>query len=129
MKPHRHVVVRYVRPEPERELIEGIDGLIAMALAGDARAISAVVLTFGEVLLGVARRELGTTCELDAEDVVQEIYAAMASGALAYAGRSLGLGEALPWLKRMVREQAWEQREKSWRGTLRPVSPRRRCRW
>jgi DNA-directed RNA polymerase specialized sigma24 family protein len=77
----------------------------------------------------VARRELGTRWEEDAEDVVQEIYAAMALGTLASAASALALGEGLPWLKRMVREQAWEQREGSWRGELRPVSPRRRCRW
>ena len=58
MKPHRNVVVRYVHPAPERKLLERCDDLIARALSGDARAISAVVLTFGELLVGVARREL-----------------------------------------------------------------------
>jgi DNA-directed RNA polymerase specialized sigma24 family protein len=130
MNPHRNVVVHYVFPAaPERELLEQCDDLVLKAASGDARALSAVVVTFGEVLVGVARRELGTKWESDAEDVVQEIYAAMALGTLASAASALELGEGLPWLKRLVREQAWEQREGSWRGALRPVSPRRRCRW
>jgi DNA-directed RNA polymerase specialized sigma24 family protein len=129
VKPHRNVAVRYVRPAFESELLEQCDDLVARAATGDAGALSAVVVTFGDVLLGVARRELGTLWESDAEEVVQEIYAAMASGSLAPSASALKLGEGLPWLKRLVREQAWEQREASWRGTLRPVSPRRRCRW
>lgn len=130
MNPHRNVVVHYVFPAgPERELLEQCDNLVLKAASGDARALSAVAMTFGQVLLGVARRELGTLWEEHAEDVRQEIYAAMATGSLASAASALELGEGLPWLKRLVREQAWEQREKSWRGELRAVSPRRRCRW
>ena len=124
MKPHRNVVVHYVTPAgPERELLERCDELVVNAASGDARALSAVVVTFGEVLLGVARRELGTLWESDAEDVVQETYAALASGALEMEAWGLELGEGLPWLKRVVRELAWEQRAASWREALRPVSP------
>jgi hypothetical protein len=134
MKPHRHVTVRnvtvhYVCPAPQHELLEPFDDLVVKAASGDARALSAVVLTFGAVLLAVARRELGFLDEGEEDDVVQEIYAALAGGSLASSAMSLGLGEALPWLKRLVREQAWEQRERRGRGALRPVSPRRRCRW
>ncbi len=73
MKPHRNVVVRYVYPAgPELELLEQCDDLVVRAASGDARALSAVVVTYGEVLLGVARRELGELWGEDAEDVVQE---------------------------------------------------------
>jgi DNA-directed RNA polymerase specialized sigma24 family protein len=130
MNPHRNVTVRYVTPATtERELLEQVDDLVAQALAGDARALSAVVVTFGPVLVGVARRELGVLYDGEVDDVVQEIYAAIASGVLASWAPSLGLGEGLPWLKRLVREQAWEQMERRSRGGVRPVSPRRRCRW
>jgi DNA-directed RNA polymerase specialized sigma24 family protein len=130
MNPHRNVVVHYVTPVgAERELLEQCDDLVVKAASGDARALSAVVVTFGEVLVGVARRELGAKWASDADDVVQEIYAALALGTLTASASALELGEGLPWLKRLVREQAWEQREGSWRGQLRPVSPRRRSRW
>ncbi len=90
---------------------------------------SAVVLTFGAALVGVARRELGTVDASLAEDAVQEVYAAMASGALASAALALDLGSGLPWLKRLVREQAWDQRERRSRATPRPVGTRHRWRW
>jgi DNA-directed RNA polymerase specialized sigma24 family protein len=129
MTPGR-VPVRYViTPAPDQEVLEPIDDLLALALSGDARALSAVVLTFGPVLLGVARRELGLVHACEADDVVQDLYTTMASGALASAGLSLGLGEALPWLKRAVREHAWAHRERSLRGEPGPVRSRRRCRW
>jgi DNA-directed RNA polymerase specialized sigma24 family protein len=130
MKPHRNLVVQYVSPAaPERELLEQVDDVVVRALAGDARALSAVVVTFGEVLIGVARRELGTRWESEAEDVVQDVYAAIALGAYASAALSLDLGEGLPWLRRRVREQAWEQRERRWSGAWSSTPARRRCRW
>jgi DNA-directed RNA polymerase specialized sigma24 family protein len=129
MNPHRNVVVQYVTPALDHELLEQIDDLVVRAAAGDARALSAVVLTFGAALVGVARRELGTVDASLAEDAVQEVYAAMASGALASAALALDLGSGLPWLKRLVREQAWDQRERRSRATPRPVGTRHRWRW
>ncbi len=130
MKPHRNLVVQYVSPAaPERELLEQVDDVVVRALAGDARALSAVVVTFGEVLIGVARRELGSNWESEAEDVVQDVYAAIAVGTYASEALALDLGGGLPWLRRTVRERAWAQRELRWVGATTTTPARRRCRW
>jgi DNA-directed RNA polymerase specialized sigma24 family protein len=130
MKPHRNLVVQYVAPAgPERELLERIDDVVARALSGDACALSAVVVTFGAALIAVARRELGVLWESEAEDVVQDVYRDIALGTYTSAAVSLDLGEGLPWLRRKVRERAWEQPERRWRDAWMPTPMRRWCRW
>ncbi len=63
MNPHRNVVVQYVFPAgPQRELLEQCDDLVVKAASGDARALSAVVVMFGEVL--VERRAAGAWDEV-----------------------------------------------------------------
>ena len=108
MNPHRNVQPSTTSspPAPSASWSSSVTIWSSQAASGDARALSAVVVTFlGKAPRGIARRELGERWEEDAQDVVQEIYAAMALGTLASAASALELGEGLPWLKRLVREQ------------------------
>jgi DNA-directed RNA polymerase specialized sigma24 family protein len=97
---HRNVTVRFVYPAHERELLEEFDDLVAAATRGDRRAIGAIAIALGPLLLREARIELGTTDDKESGDVLQELFTAMVEAALTFPPAT---GNALAWLKRTVR--------------------------
>ncbi len=101
------VVVRFLEPRPagEAERAEGIEGLVRRAAGGDVRAVGAVAIAYGPVLVEHARAELGRRHEDDAADVVQEFYL----GLLDLRMRMPAIRRcAVAWMRRMVGHLARE---------------------
>jgi DNA-directed RNA polymerase specialized sigma24 family protein len=85
---------------------QDLNDLVADAARGDRRAIGAIAIAFGPVLLKIAREELRS--EEDAEDLVQDVYALLLEGRAAnFLPRK---GRGLSWLRGLVRATARTQR-------------------
>ena len=89
------------------------DDLVLRATHGDSRALAAIAVVLGPVLLDEARSVMGAFKQ-DAEDVLQDFFLFL------YEGRSpflLTHGNALPWMRRTIRAMARThrvEREREW---------------
>ena len=54
------------------DLLDDLDELVANAARGDGRAVGAIAIAFGPMLLAVARVELGAAHAADDADVLQK---------------------------------------------------------
>jgi DNA-directed RNA polymerase specialized sigma24 family protein len=100
-------------PNPETDELtpvndppEKLSELIAHAAQGDRRAIGAIAVTYGPVLLRIAQRELHH--REDAEDLVQDVYVRLLEGGARnfppWRNRDLG------WLRMLVTIMARKRR-------------------
>ncbi len=90
----------FIRTASDSELLAQIDELVAAAVAGDRRAITAIAVGYGPTLMEEARKALGQEREQDAGDVVQAFLLAMVAGGLRFQPE---LESGLSWLKATVR--------------------------
>ena len=98
----------------DAELLDELDDLVAAAAAGDSRAIGAIAIAFGPLLLKDVHQELGDLFQQDAGDVLQDFFLALTEGKLIFPSIR---GGGLPWMKREVRSLAREhlrQRGPDW---------------
>ena len=112
-KSHRNVVIRFVRTATDHQLLAQLDDLVERAAQGDLRAVGAIAIAFGPVLLEQARTELGLLYRNDAADVLQDFFLALSDARLSFPPIR---GAALPWMKRMVRAAARAHLQRRSRG-------------
>ncbi|HEV3189103.1 MAG TPA: hypothetical protein VGY54_01330 [Polyangiaceae bacterium] len=89
------------------------DDLMVLACDGDPRAVGAVYVGFGPVLLREARSVMGRFKQ-DAEDVVQDFFDAVLAGRAVYEPTD---GHATHWMRGLVRAIArtyCKEREREW---------------
>jgi hypothetical protein len=107
MKPpinrHRNTTMRYIMTASDAELLEQLDELVGCAARGDARAVGAIAIAFGPMLVKEARKVLGPMFELDAGDVVDRFLWDLMGEKLRFPPIR---GAGVAWMKRTVREGA-----------------------
>jgi DNA-directed RNA polymerase specialized sigma24 family protein len=92
---------------PANDPPEDINVLVAHAAQGDRRAIGAIAVTYGPLLVRIAREEVRH--EEDAEDIVQDLYERLLEGRAArFLPRK---GQGLSWLRGLVRALARTRRK------------------
>jgi hypothetical protein len=89
------------------ELLDDLDRLVASAASGDGRAVGAIAIAFGPLLLAEARDELGPPHAQADVEVLQELCVKLLRGKLLVSGTR---HDALPWLKRMMHMLAADRR-------------------
>jgi hypothetical protein len=94
---------RFTHTASDRQLLDDLDVVVADAAAGKKRAVGAIAIAFGPMLLLEAAEALGKTHVQDTADVVQELMLALPEARLTFPKIR---GGAIPWLKRMVRQIA-----------------------
>jgi DNA-directed RNA polymerase specialized sigma24 family protein len=92
--------VKELARQTDEAILDEMDELVIKAAGGDARAVGAIAIAFGAMLLDVARQELGEDCEQEAGDVVQEFCEGMMGGRYVVPRRR---GGAVAWMPRVVR--------------------------
>jgi DNA-directed RNA polymerase specialized sigma24 family protein len=85
---------------------ESLDQLITLAARGDRRAIGAIAIEAGPVLLRLARQEIRHP--QDGEDLLQDLYVHLLEGRAARFPPAKGRG--LTWLQGLVRAMARSRR-------------------
>jgi hypothetical protein len=117
MKPpitrHRNTTIRYVQTATDQELIDQMDELVSSAARGDERAVGAIAIAFGAVLVREARKVLAPLFELDGWEVVDRFLWDLIQQRLMFPPIR---GAAVPWMKRMVREGAERHLARRGRG-------------
>jgi DNA-directed RNA polymerase specialized sigma24 family protein len=87
--------------------------LVVRACKGDRRAVGAIYIAFGPVLLREARSVMGPFKQ-DAEDVVQDFFDAVLAGRAVYEPTG---GHATHWMRGLIRAIArtyCKDREREW---------------
>jgi hypothetical protein len=102
-KRHRNNRNHYVMVSRDREVLDQMDELVSEASRGDERAVGAIAVVFGSILVREARKELSPLFELDAYDVVERFLWDLLHEQLTFPPIR---GAAVAWMKRMVREGA-----------------------
>jgi DNA-directed RNA polymerase specialized sigma24 family protein len=93
--------------KPANDPPQELDELVAHAARGNRRAIGAIAIAFGPVLVGIARFELGTAEE--AEDLVQDLYELLLQGEAWHFPPTRGRG--LSWLRGLAVAMARARRK------------------
>ncbi len=95
----------------DEELLDELDEVMAAAAQGDGRALAAIVIGFGPMLVETAKEALGIVHQQDAGDVIQELSVMFLEKRLVFPRIR---GAAIPWMKRMVRvaAQSWLRKQK-----------------
>jgi DNA-directed RNA polymerase specialized sigma24 family protein len=98
--------------EQELQTVIELDEVLAHALRGDRRAVGAIAVAFGPLLLEEAEAALGRDYAQDAADVLQEFFLAMVEGDVRL--RPVH-GRALRWMCGVVRAIARKYRgDRDW---------------
>jgi hypothetical protein len=105
-KKNSNAAERFIFTASDEELLDELDVVVARATQGDSRAVGAVAIGFGPMLMSTARSELGELWQENAGDVVQEFHVRLLTGQLMFPRIR---GAAIPWMKRVVRGIAREQ--------------------
>jgi hypothetical protein len=92
---------------------DAVDELVSNAARGEPRAVGAIAVVFGKVLVREARKELGPMFEGDAWDVVDQFLWELLREKLPFPPIR---GAAVAWMKRMVRETARKHLAERGRG-------------
>jgi|SRR5580704_4760179 DNA-directed RNA polymerase specialized sigma24 family protein len=96
----------------DTQVQDDFDDLVMNASRGDSRAVGAIAVALGPMILGEARAVLGEYSH-EAEDVLQDFLLFMLDGRSPFRPAH---GRAVPWMCRMVRAIAQTRRkEKGWR--------------
>jgi DNA-directed RNA polymerase specialized sigma24 family protein len=95
--------IRIAKPANDHE---SLDQLITLAARGDRRAIGAIAIQIGPVLLRLARQEIRHP--QDGEDLLQDLYVHLLEGRAARFPPARGRG--LSWLEGLVRAMARSRR-------------------
>jgi hypothetical protein len=106
---------KFIQTATDEELIEQLDELVAAAAAGDARAVGAIAIALGPMLLAEARAELGELFAHEDGVVLHWFHEALLGRELVFPRIR---GAAVPWMKRMVRTMArarLAERGRGWR--------------
>ena len=104
-KKNGNTAARFIFTASDEELLDELDIVLTYATQGDSRAVGAIAIGFGPMLMTEARRELGELWQRDAGDVVQEFHVRLLGGELTFPRIR---GAAIPWMKRTVRGIARE---------------------
>lgn len=95
-------------PDPsDQDLLDELDSLVDKASQGDTRAVGAIAIAFGPLLLAEAYDVLSEDWSHLASDVLQGFFLALCDGSLTFPHVR---GAALPWMTRQVRSRAHEHR-------------------
>jgi DNA-directed RNA polymerase specialized sigma24 family protein len=100
-------VVTPITDRSDQDLLDELDSLVDRAARGDSRAVGAIAIAFGPTLLSEAHDVLGESWSHHAGDVLQSFFLALCDRTLTFPHVR---GAALPWMRRMVRSRALEQR-------------------
>ena len=84
----------------DAQLLDELDELVLAAVGGDRRAIAALAIGYGPVLLREARKMLGPARAHEAGDVLGELFVEMLGGTLVFVP---GQDRARGWLKGQLR--------------------------
>jgi hypothetical protein len=111
-------------PTTDEQLRDELDVLVLRAAQGDDRAIAAIAVAFGPILLAEASAVLGDF-EDEAVDVMQDFLGLLLERRSRFTPAQ---GRAIPWMCGLVRAMARKrrcEREREWGDGTSPASPER----
>jgi DNA-directed RNA polymerase specialized sigma24 family protein len=100
-------------PQTDAQLLADMDDLVRRASQGDSRAIGAIAIAFGKMLLEEARAVMGDFAQ-EAEDVLQDFFVSLLERRSRFTPAH---GRAIPWMCGLVRAMARKhraEREREW---------------
>ena len=109
--------------DKEIQLISELDGLLARALEGDRRAVGAIAVGLGPLLLQEAEVVLGRDFAHEAGDVLQDFFVSLLEGEVSMRPVQ---GRAIQWMCGVVRAISRKHRgERSWDWDIDDDNPSR----